>query len=141
MRSVHARARAATARTSARVRSPVLLPARAAWPRAASPPHLPPPLPPARARAPQALVSLFLSPLEVSKVWERALWSEEAEERTLPRVKPRPGLAVRAAMASSSTVVTGDAGLVGGGVSVVEGGLGRRGQGEGSDAARQHSSG
>jgi len=33
-------------------------------------------------------------------VWERALWSEEAEEWTLPRVKPRPGLAVRAAMAN-----------------------------------------
>jgi len=49
----------------------------------------------------EALVSLFLSPLEVSKVWERAVWSEETEEWTIPRVKPRPGMTVRAKMANS----------------------------------------
>jgi hypothetical protein len=50
----------------------------------------------------EALVSLFLSPREVSKVWERAVWNEETEEWTLPRVKPREGVAMRAKAAKNA---------------------------------------
>lgn len=50
----------------------------------------------------EALVSLFLSPSEMGKVWERAMWSEESEEWTLPRIKPRQGWRVRDKMAGNT---------------------------------------
>ena len=37
----------------------------------------------------EQLIALFLPSTELGKVWERAVWDEEAEEWTLPTIKPR----------------------------------------------------
>lgn len=37
----------------------------------------------------EQLIALFLPSTEMGKVWERAVWNEDAEQWTLPTIKPR----------------------------------------------------